>query len=151
MLGTATLTSGSATVMFDSAQLPVGRSTLTVRYNGDENVAATTTTVEQRVRRAISRVSAGVLDETVVVRKTRAWVEVTVELPNFQRAEPEGRVRITDQFGGVLGRSAVDYGTALVRLEAFKKAGTRTLTVYYSGTPNAARSNSDFTIDVVRR
>jgi hypothetical protein len=76
--------------MFDSAQLPVGRSTLTVRYNGDENVAATTTTVEQRVRRAISRVSTEVLDETVVVRKTQAWVEVTVELPDFPRAKPEG-------------------------------------------------------------
>jgi hypothetical protein len=137
--------------MFDSAQLPVGRSTLTVRYNGDENVAATTTTVEQRVRRAISRVSTEVLDETVVVRKTRAWVEVTVELPDFPRAKPEGRVRITDRFGGVLGRSAVDHGTALVRLEAFKRAGTRTLTVSYSGTPQAARSNSDSAVDVVRR
>jgi predicted extracellular nuclease len=151
ILGSARIRDGAATVVFDTRRRAVATSRLTVRYNGDEDVQPAATTVDQVVLRAVSAVSARVLDERVVAGRTRPWVKVTVDVPDFPRMRPDGRVRITNRSGEVLRRAEVTDGTAFLRLPSFGTAGTRTLAVDYTGTWEVARSSDAFQVRVVRR
>ncbi|MDQ3628323.1 MAG: ExeM/NucH family extracellular endonuclease [Actinomycetota bacterium] len=145
LLGTGTLFDGRASVRLGDRALEPGTHTLNVRYLGSDTVAASRTTVDVRVLKAPSQVTAEVTTPRVVVDRTRAQVRVGVTAAGLQ---PFGRVVLRSS-GRELGAAFVRQGQVTLRLETFKRTGVKTVVVRYLGNAHVEASSSTFPVRVV--
>jgi hypothetical protein len=122
VLGTATLSAGSATVTIPAASLAAGAHTLSVTYDGDGDVNGATTTFTLTVTKATPNV---VAHDVSVEYGDAATVTVDV------------------------GTGTVSGGVATITLPARALLpGTRTLTADYGGDDNVAPGTDSFTVTV---
>lgn len=142
VLGSATLTAGSATVRVPG--LPVGTHQLDVRYAGDERVAAGSAALTVTVVARRSRVSA---TASPVTAGTAGTVAVTVDGGGLPAT---GTVTVTEG-PATLGTATLQSGAATVRLPADLAAGTHQLSVTYAGDDRVAPSSTTVALRVDAR
>ena len=133
LLASAALSNGSATLV--TTALPAGTRSLTARYAGDANNAASASSAVTQVvnKVATSTVLASSLNPSVPSQAVTLTARVTP-------AGATGSVNFTD--GPVsLGSAALSNGTATLTT-SFATAGTHTLSASYTGDPNYAASLS---------
>ena len=136
--------SGTASVSVDlPGDLAVGDHTLTL--TGPTTGTVVTVPIAVGAVKAQSTTEASVRPATIVVRKTRASVKVSVSAAGVG-AEGTFRLRAAGQtYSGTLKD-----GHASVRLEPFNRTGKKTVTVVYLGNDSTTRSRTALTIRVVR-
>ena len=139
-LGTANVSSGSASVAISGTALSPGTHTLTVTYAGDDNHEASTNTFQVTVNKAATSVAA--IGDTVQVGTP--WSASVFVTP----AAATGGVEVFDGATS-LGTATLSNGTASVAIAANAlPVGTHTLTVNYAGDANHEASTSTFTVIV---
>jgi hypothetical protein len=148
VLGTATLSEGSADVSIPAKALAPGKYTLTVEYAGDDNVQASTDTATLTVTQTKSSLSKpSVSPRKVIVKKTRATVTVKVTAPGVT---PTGKVTVSG--GGLASKSVtIKGGKAVLKLAAFKTAGVKTLKVTYAGDKFVDGATTTVKVKVVKK
>ena len=142
-LGSATLSSGTATIVLPAMSLSIGTHTLTLTYSGDARNEPSQGSVTVTVTKASPTVSVEVTPERVVVKGTKAQVLVTVTAEGLT---PTGSVLVA-----VDGRSywaSLNDGTALLELKKFKKEGRYDATVSYFGDAFVRSGTAIVTIEV---
>jgi predicted extracellular nuclease len=127
-LGSATLTSGAATVALAARSLPIGEHTLTLSYSGDAWHEASTGSVTVTVTKASPVLSAEVTPERVVAKDTKPTAVVTVTADGIT---PTGSVLVA--VDGTTYWATLTNGRAVVELKKFKKPGTYDAAVSYFG------------------
>lgn len=144
-IGSATLVGGEADVAITPGSLPVGTSTVTISYSGDEAVNPATGTATITVTEAPASATVTAAPVTVVYGKPAIMV-VKVTAPDG--VVPKGRVVLTS--GGVtLGSKALGRGQARVPIPPKKlPAGVHTVTIAYSGDANVPPATGTSTLTV---
>ena len=142
VLGTGTLSGGTATVTVPGSALEVGSHTLTVRYLGDAHHAPSSTTVPVEVAKAAATVSA---TAGRFVYGRPGTVSVSVD-----PSTATGVVRVLEG-EKVLGESPLTAGAATVTVPARTlKPGTHDLTVVYAGDQHVQGASTPLTVQVAK-
>jgi 5'-nucleotidase len=143
----------SATLLGGLATLEVGpfgntgEKTVEVRYSGDGQVAASSTTTSVRVVKAEPRITASHAPEQARAGKTRATVSVKVKVDGFV-VSGWVQVRVPGH-----GKSLVrlEDGKATLKLPKFEQAGTKTLRIAYLGNSRVEGGSITHDIAVVKK
>ncbi|MGD9960075.1 ExeM/NucH family extracellular endonuclease, partial [Nocardioides sp.] len=146
VIGTGTLASGQTTVTIPGTALSVGSHALTVRYLGDSQHDASSTTVRLVVAKAVATVQATVAPASVAVRSGTARVSVIVSAPGVM---PEGLVGIYSG-GSLVTVATLDDGTAELRVGPYPSTGVRQFEVRYLGDDNVGSSSTTTSVRVVK-
>ena len=140
VLGTGTLSGGTATVTIPGTALEVGSHTLTVRYLGDAQNAPSSATVELDVAKAAATVSA---TAARFVYGRAGTVKVSVD-PTLAT----GAVRVLEG-ENLLGESTLTDGATTVTIPARTlKPGAHDLTVVYAGDQHVREASAPLTVQV---
>jgi hypothetical protein len=147
LLGSAELADGKATLSVGPFHEP-GTHVLSVRYLGSDHLEASSTAVSLQVtapEKVDPRIAVSHSPGTVTAGKTRATLRIRV---TARGAEPCGTVRVQVPGHGVTVLRLHD-GRATLELPRFDRAGTRTITVVYSGDDDVRSGTATETITVV--
>jgi len=145
-IATGTIEAGTGVVKLGNTSLVPGTYTLTVKYTGFGDVAASQGTVKLTVVKATSNITATSEPSAVRVNKTSVKVRATVSTPGFVTT---GRVEVRSD-GQVVGSGVLTNGTAVMTLKKFKTTGNKTLVVSYLGSSLAEASVTTIDIRVVK-
>ena len=146
-LGTADVAQdGTATVSYDGTALEPGSHDLTVRYSGDDANRPSSGTVTVEVTKATATVNAVATPDRVLV-KDGTTVTVTVGAAGYQ---PGGTV-VFSLDGQQVGERVLSDGTASLDLGPFKKTGSHTVTVSYSGDVHTESGDATTGFEVVKK
>ena len=144
-IGSGTLSGGATTIKvgpFDST----GTKTIELRYAGNDQVAASSTTTTIRVVKADPSLDVTVRPGTVKVNKTKATVSIRVSADGFR---PTGFVTVKAQGQDAI-RVRLDKGRAEVTLDKFGQTGRKTITVTYEGDDKTESTSTTETVRVVK-
>lgn len=124
-LGSGTLSDGSVTVAADASSLPIGSTTISVVYEGDDNHVTSTTTADVDLAKGLVVFTATAPAPTPY--GTSAKVEVSSD------SDARGLVYVTDG-SKVVGIGVLDGGTGGVFLDKTAlEPGTHELRAYFGG------------------
>ena len=140
-----TLKSGKATLTPTSrTSVPVGATTVTLKYAGDSQTAPSQGTVKVTVKKGKATITAKPVTKTIKVKKTKAKLSVTVKATGLT---PAGTV--TAYLGRTkVGSGKLAKGKVTVTLKAFKKAGKNKVTLKYSGSSTVGSAGKTLTLTV---
>lgn len=147
LLGAGTLQDGKVAVKLGRFALKPGAHTLTVSYAGNDEVAASSTTVMLTVNRVAPTLTSTVSPAKIVVKKSKATVTVTV---SSDVVTPTGRVLIS-RGGTVLATGNLSSGVVGLTLPAFTTTGSKTILISYAGDSLVLPAATDTTINVVKK
>jgi len=130
VLGTGPVAGGSASITLPAGSLTPGTAALTAVYSGDANVAGKTEAFNQSVVKATPKVNVEIKPDTIKAGKTKAKIVVRVDALGVDPVTGKVKIKVEGQ-----GTFTVDLenGKAVLKLDVFKKAGKRTVTVKYLG------------------
>ncbi len=137
ILGTGTLTNGVAT--FTTSTLTIGNHSITARYQGDTNFAASTSAAITQTVTAFTSVTTLVSSPNPSAVNQAVTLTATVTVTGTTQA-PTGMVTFLDGTT-VLGSSVLSNGTATLMVTSLT-AGTHSLTARYGGDTNFGASTS---------
>ncbi|KQY64550.1 ExeM/NucH family extracellular endonuclease [Nocardioides sp. Root140] len=146
VIGTGTLTDGSATVQFDTLGLDMGNNTLTVRFAGDEQNLASETTIQVKVTKAVPLVTSKLSTTKPVVKSGRIIIDTTVTALGFT---PTGYVGVYID-GELTTAAELVNGKARLAVNPFDTVGKHTIHVLYIGDDHTKSAYSLHEVTVVK-
>ena len=143
VLATGTVTNGKARVVLPVRSLPPGRHDLTVSYTGDARHAASSSTVEVVVKKAVPTMR--VMAPRAVDRGDRYTVTVLLSAPG---APVTGTVRVTARGRTLVG--TVRNGRAVFQMPRATGRGAMQVRAVYGGSPTVVATTKSVTVRVRR-
>ena len=145
LLGTATLSGGTAQIDIPGTALQPGNHRITVYYSGDATHLKSSTAVNVVVAKAPSTTSAVANPTTVKVRTGKSNVTVTV---SSTVATAQGRVQALVN-GRVVASGGLSSGQVTLSVGRFSSLGVQSVVIRYLGNTMLAASQSTVTLTVV--
>ncbi|MFW5466460.1 ExeM/NucH family extracellular endonuclease [Knoellia sp. CPCC 206391] len=144
-LGSAALSSGTATVPLAAKSLEPGTHVLTVTYSGDGSYLPSSTTVSVTVVKAVSTLTATASRTTLQKNKDTTTLTITAAASNVT---PTGTVTVL--VDGVTRTVTLNAnGTATIVLGPFVSSGTKSIQLTYSGDARVASDTFTTSVTVV--
>ena len=145
-IGSGTVSDGAATFTvgpFGST----GVKTIELRYSGNDQVAASSTTTDVRVVKAEPSLDVNIRPGKIKVDKTKATVSIKVTADGFK---PNGFVTVKAQ-GQDEVRVRLDNGKAEVTLDKFGNTGQKSVKISYEGDDRTESASTTEQIKVVKK
>ncbi|QIX27014.1 ExeM/NucH family extracellular endonuclease [Nocardioides sp. JQ2195] len=146
VVGTGTLTGGTANIRFDSTKLEMGTNQLTVRYSGDEQNNPSETTVQVEVVKATPELSTTLSTDRPVVKADSIVVTTNVATEGYTAT---GYVVLYVD-GMIRTLANLEDGTAEMGVTPLDTVGEHTIQVAYFGDDHTKVAITNDTVTVVK-
>ncbi len=145
-LGTATITAGQGTLVLAAKSLQPGVHTLTVKYLGNAEFAASQSTVDARVLKAKPKVKLKVADQV----SKHGGDKVVIKVSAANGVKVTGKVKLVIKGTGKSIKVKLVKGKAVFEMPKIGKVGTYTLKAKYLGSKLLKRAADSQKVDVTK-